>query len=131
MYDWIGCGPSAASQFNGHRYRNPSSIKEWLKTLKSSTGQKEDEVLLSPELLFADSLIFGLRMNEGICFDALVRRFSSSGNINTKPYLNLLSQMEAEGYLKQIGSQFILTREGQLKCDGIGLELLNLSSVAS
>ena len=68
MNEWIGCGPSAASQFNGYRYRNPSSIKEWLKCLNNQDFKKEDKVILSEELLFTDSLIYGLRMNEGIDF---------------------------------------------------------------
>lgn len=126
MYDWIGCGPSAASQFNGHRYRNPSSIEKWLEGLKASDLNKEDLVVLSEDLLFTDSLIFGLRMNEGVDFNELLNRFSSGRKINTKPFLKLMNRFEAEGYLTKKDSRFILTREGQLKCDGIGSELLDL-----
>ena len=49
MNEWIGCGPSAASQFMD-TCRNPSSIKEWLKGLENQDIQK-DEVMLSEELL--------------------------------------------------------------------------------
>ena len=126
MYDWIGCGPSAASQFNGHRYRNPSSIEKWLEGLKASDLNKEDLVVLSEDLLFTDSLIFGLRMNEGVDFNELLNRFSSGRKIITKPFLKLMNRFEAEGYLTKKDSRFILTREGQLKCDGIGSELLDL-----
>ncbi|MFL2847749.1 MAG: radical SAM family heme chaperone HemW [Coraliomargaritaceae bacterium] len=126
MYDWIGCGPSAASQFNGHRYRNPSSIEKWLEGLKASDLNKEDLVVLSEDLLFTDSLIFGLRMNEGVDFNELLNRFSIGRKINTKPFLKLMNRFKAEGYLTKKDSHFILTREGQLKCDGIGSELLDL-----
>ena len=126
MYDWIGCGPSAASQFNGHRYRNPSSIEKWLEGLKASQLNKEDLVVLSEDLLFTDSLIFGLRMNEGVDFNELLNRFFSGRKINTRPFLKLMNRFEAEGYLTKKDSRFILTREGQLKCDGIGSELLDL-----
>lgn len=128
MYDWIGCGPSAASQFDGLRYSNPSSIEKWLKGLKSSNLNKEETVNLSQDLLFADSLIFGLRMNEGIDFCELLNRFSPNGNIDASPFLKLINQFKAEGYLIEKGSRFVLTREGQLKCDGIGLEILDLHS---
>jgi oxygen-independent coproporphyrinogen-3 oxidase len=131
MYEWLGCGPSAASQFGGYRYRNPSSIKEWLSALKSSNSPKEDKVILSDHLLFADSLIFGLRMNQGVDFDELLKRFSNSNNIDANPYLELISQFESEGYLLKQGSYLVLTREGQLKCDGIGSELLNLQEAVS
>ena len=126
MYDWLGCGPSAASQFKGYRYSNPSSINEWLNELKTTNTSKKDEIVLSQDLLFVDSLIFGLRMNEGINLDELLKRFSSSDNIDATSYLRLIKQFESEGYLKKHGSRFILTREGQLKCDAIGVELLNL-----
>ena len=126
MNEWIGCGPSAASQFNGYRYRNPSSIKEWLKGLESQDIQKEDVVELSEELLFTDSLIFGLRMNEGIDFEELSMRFFATNDRIKSSYLQLMNQFELEGYLKKKGSRFILTREGQLKCDAIGTELLDI-----
>jgi len=126
MNEWIGCGPSAASQFNGYRYRNPSSIKEWLKGLENQDIQKEDVVELSEELLFTDSLIFGLRMNEGIDFEELSMRFPATNDKIKNSYLQLMDQFESESYLKKEGSRFILTREGQLKCDAIGKELLNI-----
>lgn len=126
MNEWIGCGPSAASQFNGYRYRNPSSIKEWLKGLENQDIQKEDVVELSEELLFTDSLIFGLRMNEGIDFEELSMRFPATNDRIKNSYLQLMNQFESEGYLKKEGSRFILTREGQLKCDAIGTELLTI-----
>ena len=126
MNEWIGCGPSAASQFNGYRYRNPSSIKEWLKGLENQDIQKEDVVELSEELLFTDSLIFGLRMNEGIDFEELSMRFPATNDRIKNSYLQLMDQFESESYLKKEGSRFILTREGQLKCDAIGTELLNI-----
>lgn len=131
MYNWLGCGPSAASQFNGYRYRNPSSIKEWLKLLQTPNADREDEVVLSQDLLFADSLIFGLRMNEGVDFNELLERFSKSNEIDAHSYSKLMSQFESEGYLLKEGSRFILTREGQLKCDGIGLEILKLNQFVS
>ena len=126
MNEWIGCGPSAASQFKGYRYRNPSSLKEWLKGLENQDVQKVDEVELSEELLFADSLIFGLRMNEGINFEELLKRFSDTNDNVANNYLELMYQFESEGYLKKEGSRFALTREGQLKCDAIGSEILKV-----
>ena len=126
MNEWIGCGPSAASQFNGYRYRNPSSIKEWLKSLENQDIQKEDVIELSEELLFTDSLIFGLRMNEGVDFEELSMRFPATNDRIKNSYLQLMDQFESESYLKKEGSRFILTREGQLKCDAIGTELLNI-----
>ena len=126
MNEWIGCGPSAASQFNGYRYRNPSSIKEWLKGFENQRITNGDEVVLSKEMLFTDSLIFGLRMNEGIDFEELSMRFLFNNDWLKNSYLQMMDQFESEGYLKKKGTRFILTREGQLKCDAIGTELFNI-----
>ena len=63
-------------------------------------------------------------MNEGVDIDELLKRFSTSNNIDANPYLALINQFESEGYLKKEGSRLILTREGQLKCDGIDLSFL-------
>ena len=126
MNEWIGCGPSAASQFNGYRYRNPSSIKEWLKGFENQRITNGDEVVLSKEMLFTDSLIFGLRMNEGIDFEELSMRFLFNNDWLKNSYLQMMDQFESEGYLKKEGTRFILTREGQLKCDAIGTELFNI-----
>lgn len=126
MQEWIGCGPSAASQFAGHRYRNPSSLNDWLDGLKSGSMQYEDFVQTNPEMLFVDSLLFGLRMNEGIDLGALRRRFGEAFSL--KPYRDLFEEFKAEGYLKQLGDRCLLSREGQLRCDAIGSALIKASS---
>ena len=126
MYDWLGCGPSAASQFKGYRFSNPSNINKWLNELKKGNTKKKDEVVLSQDILFSDSLIFGLRMNDGVNLDELIDRFSNVENIDETIYLRLIEQLESEDYLKKRGSHIMLTDEGQLKCDAIGLALLNL-----
>ena len=126
MHEWVGCGPSAASQFNGRRYRNPSSLEQWSNGLKTGEQLYEDSVSLDSQILFVDSLLFGLRMNEGIHLDALRRRFSETFSL--KPYRVLFEKFIAAGYLKNQGDHFTLTREGQLRCDAIGSELIKASA---
>ena len=126
MHEWVGCGPSAASQFKGRRYRNPSSLEKWSNGLKKGDQLYEDNVSLDSQILFVDSLLFGLRMNEGIHLDALRRRFS--GTFSIKPYRLLFEQFIAAGYLNNQGDHFTLTLEGQLRCDAIGSELIKASS---
>ena len=65
-------------------------------------------------------------MYEGIDFEDLSIRFPATSDKVKNSYLHLMDQFELEGYLKKEGSRFILTREGQLKCDAIGTELLIL-----
>ncbi|MEM8867212.1 MAG: radical SAM family heme chaperone HemW, partial [Verrucomicrobiota bacterium] len=43
MQEWIGCGPSAASQFAGERYQRPSNLQEWAGAFEDDPfGSKSD-----------------------------------------------------------------------------------------
>ena len=65
MTEWIGCGPSAASQFLGRRYQRPANLDSWASAVESGVLPQEELVALDEDLLFADSVVFGLRMNAG------------------------------------------------------------------
>ena len=71
MQEWIGVGPSAASQHAGWRGANPSDIDAWLTALARGERATEERVPLTPAQIAEDSLIFGLRMNEGVDLQAL------------------------------------------------------------
>ena len=124
MHDWIGCGPSAASQYACRRYKNTSAIDRWLEGLKSNSPNLEEVSQCDDTLLFIDSLVFGLRMNEGVRFSELKCRYPSVSCFDSVEAL--FDLLMKEGYLSEVNGQFLLTREGRLKCDAIGSELLHL-----
>ena len=124
MNNWIGCGPSAASQVDKVRYRNTSSISSWLNGLRSNISVREEEIKLTESILFIDSLVFGLRMNQGINLSALKAKYPSVTFFDSID--DLINRLVDEGYLNCSGDRFVLTREGQLKCDAIGSELMQL-----
>ena len=66
MHEWIGLGPSAASQQATTRGANISDLDQWLAHLARGERVTEDRVTLTPALLAEDALIFGLRMNAGV-----------------------------------------------------------------
>ena len=66
MEEWIGLGPSAASQYGGWRGSNVADLARWLADLDAGRRAQTDRVELTPRVLAEDSLIFGLRMNEGV-----------------------------------------------------------------
>ena len=74
MQEWIGIGPSAASQHAGWRGANPGDIEAWLAALARGGRATEERVPLTPAQLAEDALIFGLRMNEGVDLAALRAR---------------------------------------------------------
>jgi oxygen-independent coproporphyrinogen III oxidase len=123
MNEWIGFGPSAASQHAGWRASNPPDLAQWHLDLDAGNRATADRVPLTEMLLAADSVIFGLRMNEGVSLPALKRRFPAA---NWNPLMNLLPKF-LEGLLTHTPEGVIqLTPRGRLLADAIGAEILEV-----
>lgn len=121
MGEWIGVGPSAASQEGGERYSNPSDLKLWLSDLDSGWRGASDRSSLGQGVLFEDSLIFGLRMNAGVNLQALQNRYALPLPDSVE---SIFRRLELEGRLERVGSQLCLTAEGRMVADAVGEELL-------
>lgn len=123
MTEWIGCGPSAASQYAGQRYQRPANIDEWSTAMLKGAPPKQEVIELDDSILFADSVVFGLRMNSGIDLDEIARCFSSAGN--SIVIRRLLERLAVEGLVELDGSHAKLTHAGRLVCDSIGSAVLD------
>jgi oxygen-independent coproporphyrinogen III oxidase len=121
MTQWIGLGPSASSQWAGRRYTNPHGTDPWLAGVRSGQIAWVDETLLTPDLLLADSLIFGLRMNEGVDLSMLATRFAPATLACWEP---LFSRLIKERLAVLSGNCLSLTLEGRLKADAVGAAIL-------
>jgi len=121
MDQWIGLGPSGASQFRGRRYANVPDLVKWLEARDGPESGRVDESNLTLELLMEDCLIFGLRMNDGVDLGALEARFDTGV---TERQASILSQLEEEGKLVREGSIIGLTDDGRMIADAIGAELM-------
>lgn len=122
MHEWIGCGPSAASQYAGRRHTHVPSLDAWLKGLEAGTPDLVDVQDLTPELLYADALIFGLRMNQGVNLKVLSERFPEASGEILEP---LWKKLDEEGLLiREEDAQIHLTGEGRLVADRIAVEIL-------
>jgi oxygen-independent coproporphyrinogen-3 oxidase len=122
MYEWVGLGPSAASQHDGWRAANPADLGQWLGDVAAGRRATTDRVALSPELLAADAVIFGLRMNEGVSLPRLRRRFPQvawTGLEDLLPRLLFDHLLDAspEGRIS-------LTPHGRLLADAVGVEIM-------
>lgn len=125
MKEWIGLGPSGSSQYNGRRQTNVSNLEEWLAGVNQGTLKLYDEVELNNDILAMDSVIFGLRMNEGIDVLALQERFPSDGWVKFQAFERKLIE---EGYGTLFGQRLCLTGEGRILTDRIGEEVFMLFS---
>ncbi len=121
MAQWIGFGPAAASQFAGKRFRNTPMLKAWAEGIKCGKPKYEDIVILDDEEMFSSALIFGLRMNNGVDFTQLQKRFPSA---NSEQYINKLEMIAEENLLIFKNNKVALTEEGRLYADSIAVELL-------
>lgn len=124
MHEWLGCGPSAASQYGGERYQRPANLDHWCAALESGEYPKTERVELDDDLLLADSIIFGLRMNAGVDLDVLQERFQASAH--RRELETALRRFESEGLVESKGPHYRLTHQGRLLCDAIGSALLDI-----
>lgn len=122
MHEWIGCGPSAASQYSGERYQRPADLEKWSVALEGSDFPKTERVALSEDILLTDAIVFGLRMNCGVDLDSLKARFAQAscwGELEAA-----LVEFNSEGLVELTGTQARLTQRGRLLCDAVGSELI-------
>lgn len=119
MNEWLGYGPAAASQFGGRRFQNPADLALWLDGLTSGAPVRTEVVELTPRQLFADALLFGLRLNEGVD----LRRCSERFGLPVPPRLDTyLAGLADEHLLLRDGDTIRLTDDGRLLADAIGAE---------
>lgn len=125
MYEWIGCGPSAASQFGRERYQRTANLQLWIEGMQDSPiAAREELTQLDDRMLFFDAVIFGLRMNRGIDWCELQRRFPRAGSLDSLEAL--LQQFVGEGLVRCQAQQYTLSPKGRLLADGIGSACLEL-----
>ncbi|MEJ1973931.1 MAG: radical SAM family heme chaperone HemW [Lacunisphaera sp.] len=122
MHEWVGLGPSGASQHAGWRAANPSDLGLWLADVAAGRRATVDRVALTPELLATDSVVFGLRMNDGVSLPRLRRRFPTVAWAGLE---ELLPRLLCDGLLDATPEGRVrLTPRGRLLADAVGTEVL-------
>lgn len=122
MKEWIGVGPSAASQFQNIRYSNAADLDTWLGQVDTEVEARCEVVELTSEGLLEDAVIFGLRMGKGISIKSLSDRF---GGEPLERLTSFFTALQEEGLaIVEDGDQVSLTLRGKLLADRIAIELL-------
>jgi oxygen-independent coproporphyrinogen-3 oxidase len=125
MHEWVGLGPSAASQHGGWRGANVADLDRWLNHLGRGERVTEDRVALTPALLAEDALIFGLRMNAGVDVSMWRERCPDAPWWAVEA---LLDRLASEGLAVREGAQVRLTNRGRLLADSVGAEVMDAFS---
>jgi oxygen-independent coproporphyrinogen-3 oxidase len=121
MHEWIGLGPSAASQHAGWRGGNVADLDQWRANIARRERVTEDRVALTPSLLAEDALIFGVRMNAGVDLAVLRSRFVSA------PWEAVdveIARLSEAGVAEVRNGHLRLTSRGRLIADTVGAELM-------
>lgn len=121
MHEWVGLGPSAASQHAGIRGANISDLQQWFGHVARGERVTEDRVMLIPELLAEDALVFGLRMNAGVDLVPWRQRAPAApwGQIE-----ETLAVLAAGELLIREDATVRLTERGRLVADAVGAEIM-------
>jgi len=121
MQEWVGLGPSAASQHAGWRGANVADLAQWGAWLAEGRRMTEDRLVLTPRQLAEDAVIFGLRMNAGVDLN----RWRSRAPEAPWPVIEELARRFAnEGLADYDGARLKLTTRGRLLADNVGVEVM-------
>jgi oxygen-independent coproporphyrinogen-3 oxidase len=122
MGEWIGIGPSAASQHRGWRGANVADLSRWLEGLELGERMTEDRRAVTPALLAEDALVFGLRMNDGVALGPWRTR---TPDLPWTSVMETLGALEEAGRLLSTDGVVRLTPAGRLVADAIGAEIIS------
>ena len=69
-----------------------------------------------------DALLFGLRMNDGVCLSTLGERFHLSSDYLDE-VRDFVSKLQAEGLAVKNDQRIMLTLQGRVRADAIAVEM--------
>ena len=122
MQEWVGLGPSAASQHAGLRGANVADLAQWQARLALGERVTEDRVALTPALLAEDALIFGLRLNAGVNLAELRGRFPAA----PWPAVELqIERLQDAAVAEMANGHLRLTPRGRIIADTVGAEIMD------
>ena len=125
MQEWVGLGPSAASQYAGQRGTNIDDLARWHDHLDAGRRATEDRTTLTPALLAEDALIFGLRMNEGVDLAPWRMRAPEAPWTHVEA---MLARLAENDLVLLDGTRVRLSARGRLVADAVGSEVMDAFS---
>lgn len=119
--DYIGLGAGAHSHVGGHRYWNEPQLLRYLKCFGPEGSAVVGEERLNAHQRLIDSLLFGLRMSEGVNVKELEVRFGADLGEGRRYVLESLLR---DGFLTMRDAHLAATRKGLLVLDEICARLV-------
>lgn len=108
---YLGFGAGAHSCFGGERFWNVLSPVEYIQRIEQKTSVVAGREEINRELEMAETMILGLRLNEGIVFDEFANRYGEDAR---KKYAQPLREASELGLLECTDTRVRLTPRGRL-----------------
>jgi len=113
---YLGLGPSAHSFVEPLRYRNRSSVKQYLKDLKMGILPIKEKELLTSRQLTTEAIYLGFRQTDGIDICAFDKKFNTDFN---SMFDGLITDLGKKGLIRSTRECCALTQKGMLFLDSI------------
>jgi oxygen-independent coproporphyrinogen-3 oxidase len=136
--DWLGLGAGAHSHVGGTRFANVYSPKRYVDLVRETSAAGAPDAAdfaaplksmrqvsyveePAPELARADTLIMGLRLNEGVSLAEFRRRFDEAAE---DAYAATFAELTELGLLERVDERLRLTDRGRLLANEVFTRLL-------
>jgi oxygen-independent coproporphyrinogen-3 oxidase len=136
--DWLGLGAGAHSHLGGTRFADVYSPKRYVQLVQeaAAAGQPDGTDVAAllksmrqvtyveeprPELARADTLIMGLRLNEGVSLAEFRRRFGAGAEA---AYAETFAELTELGLLERANGRIRITNRGRLLANEVFTRLL-------
>jgi oxygen-independent coproporphyrinogen-3 oxidase len=118
---YLGFGAGAHSSFGGERYWNVLSPVEYIQRIERGASVVAGREKISRELEMAETMILGLRLNEGIVFEEFVQRYGEDAR---EKYARQLREVSELGLVELTNVRVRLTPRGRLLSNEVFWRLL-------
>lgn len=108
---YLGFGAGAHSCFGGERFWNVLSPIEYIQRIEQGASVIAGREEIKRELEMAETMILGLRLNEGILFDEFAKRYGEDARIK---YARQLREVSELGLIELSDVRVRLTPRGRL-----------------
>ena len=119
--EWLGLGPGAHGYWRGRRYANLPLPDAWGERLRAGETPYEWSRGVSRDEAMDDTMIFGLRLLEGVSIPEFVHRFGADPR---EVYREGIHRLEKLGLLEIGGERLRLTRQGLFVANHVFVEFL-------
>ncbi len=117
--EYIGFGPSGASDFGGKRYTNMSDIKGYIEGIAKHGQVLSECESIPPRARAGEYLMLRLRTNQGIDPREYERKFL----LSFRPLEKFLERCAANGYAEYADGRWVLTERGWFISNPIIIQL--------